>query len=132
MRRRELDVPRPSGRNCVRTLADVFYIPVDTDPRPDAPIELSYDEYLRGVNRLVDIGFPMERTPEEAWPHFRGWRVNYEAPTMALAEIIVATPGPWMGTRSGIGTIGTKRPVDRTPEEPEGTEFTRPGSYEER
>jgi hypothetical protein len=120
------------GFTCVRTLADVFYIPIDTDPRPDAPIKLTYEEYMRGVSRLVDIGFPMERTPEEAWPHFRGWRVNYEAPVLALADLVVATPGPWAGTPERLATIGTKRPVDRTPDEPEGTEFTRPGTYEER
>jgi hypothetical protein len=120
------------GFTTLRTLAETLYIPFDADPRPDAPIQLSYEEYMRGVQRLVDIGFPIERTPEEAWPHFRGWRVNYEEVAIALADRIVATPGPWSGRRSMLGdfVIQTKRPVDRTPTEPEGTEFTRPGSYD--
>lgn len=120
------------GFTTLRTLADVIYISFDPDPHPDADIRLSRDEYLRGVQRLVDIGFRMERSPEEAWPHFKGWRVNYEEVALALAEQIVATPGPWAGTRLVFGetVLRTKRPVDRTPDEPEGTEFTRPGTYE--
>lgn len=122
------------GFTSVRTLAEVMYIPFEHDPRPDTPIQLSYEDYIRGVDRLRDIGFPMERTPEEAWPHFRGWRVNYEEEVFALAERIVATPGAWSGTRSALGemVIPTKRPVDRTPDEPQGTEFTRPVQLEER
>jgi hypothetical protein len=85
---------------------------------------------MRGVHRLQEIGFPMERTPEEAWADFRGWRVNYETIVLELADLIAAIPGPWAGTRKVLaaGTIPTKRPVDRTPKEPEGTDFTRPGT----
>ncbi len=118
------------GFTCLRTIADTFYIRYDPDPRPDDPLVVTYDDYLRGVKHLEEIGFPLERTAEEAWSDFRGWRVNYEPTALALAERIVATPGPWMGGRVGGITIPTKRPVDRTPDEPEGTEYTRPGTYE--
>ena len=119
------------GFTALRTLADTFSIPYDADPRPDGELAISYEDYLRGVKRLQDIGFPVERTAEEAWPDFRGWRVNYESNALALAELIVATPGPWMGGRVAGMTIPTKRPVDRTPDEPEGTMYTKPGTYEE-
>jgi hypothetical protein len=119
------------GFTCLRTLADTFSIPYDPDPRPDSPLVITYEDYLRGVQRLTDIGFPMERTAEEAWPDFRGWRVNYESNALALAELIVAVPGPWMGGKVANMTIPTKRPVDRTPVEPEGTMYTKPGTYEE-
>jgi hypothetical protein len=117
----------------LRTLADALGVPFDPDPRPDGDIELTYDEYLRGVQRLVEIEFPMERSPEEAWPHFKGWRVNYEEVALGLADRVAATPGPWAGTRRVFGdlVIGTRRPVDRTPNEPGGTKFTEPGAYEE-
>jgi hypothetical protein len=118
------------GFTTLRTLAEAIYVPYDPDPRPDAPITLTYEEYRRGVQRLVDIGFPAERSVEEAWPHFRGWRVNYEAVALALADRVVATPGPWMHLESMPDVIPTKRPVDRTPDEPEGTEYTKPGTYE--
>ena len=118
------------GFTCLRTLADTFVIPYDPDPRPDADLVITYEDYLRGVKRLEDIGFPMERGAEAAWPDFRGWRVNYESTSLGLAELIVATPGPWMGGRVQGMTIPTKRPVDRTPDEPEGTQYTKPGTYE--
>jgi hypothetical protein len=118
------------GFTTIRTLAEVFYIEVDHDPNPDGPIRLSYEQYLRGVRRLEEIEFPMERTPEDAWPHFRGWRVNYEQPAYELATRIEAVPGPWGRQLDGL-TIPTKRPVDRTPDEPQGTKYTQPGTYEE-
>ncbi len=120
------------GFTTLRTLADTLVVPFERDPRPDAPTRITYEEYMRGVQRLVDIGFPVERTPEEAWPHFRGWRVNYEEVALALADQIVATPGPWSSTESSLRgeAIPTMRPVDRTPDEPDGTEFTRPGTYD--
>lgn len=120
------------GFTTLRTLADALELPYDPDPRPDDPVRLTYAEYMRGVGRLTEIGFPMERSPEEAWTHFRGWRVNYEAVALALADAVVATPGPWTGTRTALQgiTIETKRPVDRTPSEPDGTRYTTPGSYE--
>jgi hypothetical protein len=119
------------GFTCLQTLADTFVIPYNPDPRPDDPLVITYEDYLRGVKRLEDIGFPMERSAEDAWPDFRGWRVNYEPTALALAELVVAVPGPWMGGRVEGMTIPTKRPVDRTPDEPEGTDYTRPGTYEE-
>ena len=115
----------------LQTLADTFEIPYNADPRPDDPLVITYEDYLRGVKRLEDIDFPVERSAEEAWPDFRGWRVNYESTALALAELIVAVPGPWMGGRVVGMTIPTKRPVDRTPDEPEGTKYTQPGTYEE-
>ena len=62
----------------------------------------------------------LERTPEEAWPHFRGWRVNYESVAYALADLIVAPPGPWSGDRSHLPgmAIVPQRPANRRPEDP--------------
>lgn len=116
------------GFTSLRTLADTLSIDFDPDPRPDEPVALTYEEYVEGCERLAEIGFPLERSPEEAWPDFVGWRVNYEAVAIALADRIVATPGPWTGRRSVLGelTIPTHRPVDRTPAEPEGTRYTKP------
>jgi hypothetical protein len=121
------------GFTALRTIADVVSVPYDHDPRPDGPINLTYEEYMRGVKRLEEIGFPIERAPDEAWDDFRGWRVNYEQVALDLAERVTAIPGPWAGERKflGVGTIPTKRPVDRTPDQPEGTDYTRPGTYED-
>ena len=88
-------------------------------PRPDEPLQLTYDDYLIGVQRLMAEGFPVERTPEEAWPHFRGWRVNYESIGYAVARKTDAVPARWAGPRrGGEEPIDTQRPPNRTPEAP--------------
>jgi hypothetical protein len=119
------------ARNCVRmgfialrAIADVRNLEYEADPLPNAPIELSYDEYLAGLDRMQRANFPMERTPEDAWVHFRGWRVNYERIAYALADDIMVVPALWSGPRSAIdGTqIPPIRPVQRSPELPEGVE----------
>jgi hypothetical protein len=87
------------GFTALRQIAVAVGVPVDWDPDPDRPLLLPYDDYLAGVQRLVDVGFPVERTAEEAWPHFRGWRVNYEATAYALARATDAVPALWSGPR---------------------------------
>ena len=58
----------------------------------------------------------MQRTATDAWPHFRGWRVNYEAAAYALAEAIDAPPGPWSGVRRPpLEEIRPFRPTNRMP-----------------
>jgi hypothetical protein len=108
------------GFTCLRNIAEVMSIPYDPDPFPDDPIQLTFDEYMDGVNRIQGIGFETERTPEEAWAHFRGWRVNYEATAYAIADMVSAPPGPWSGQRSRLGgiTIEPQRPADRRANDP--------------
>ena len=108
------------GFSCLRYIADLLRIPYDPDPLPTDPIELTYEEFAAGVDRLSGAGFPMENTPEEAWPHFRGWRVNYESLAYALADLVVAPPGPWSGPRDHLPgmAIVPQRPADRNPDDP--------------
>lgn len=106
------------GFVCLRDIADTLGIPYDRDPDPDtSPLELTYETYLQGVGRLEEVGVPMKRTAEESWPHFRGWRVNYEALAYTLADRVSAPPAPWSGPRrllEGL-TIEPLRPIDRRP-----------------
>ena len=105
-----------AGFVCLRDLADVRGIRYNPDPMPDDPLELDYGAFLQGVARMVEQGFPMERSPEEAWPHFRGWRVNYETLGYRLAYDIDAVPAPWSGPRRTAEAVVTPRtPVDRRP-----------------
>jgi hypothetical protein len=65
---------------------------------------------------MASVGYPMERSPADAYPHFRGWRANYESLAYALAERIEAVPAPWSGARRPpLPTIWPHRPVNRTP-----------------
>jgi hypothetical protein len=104
------------GFVCLRALAKTTGLPYDEDPSPDDPITLTYEEFLDGVARLERGGFPMERTPEEAWPHFRGWRVNYESISYQVAAMIDAVPALWSGPRRGVAApIKPFTPVNRLP-----------------
>ncbi len=105
-----------AGFVCLRDIADTRGIPYNQDPHPDDPLELDYEEFLRGVARMAGQGYPMERTPQEAWPHFRGWRVNYEALAYRLARDIEAVPAPWSGARrTAVAVRAPHTPVDRRP-----------------
>ncbi len=100
----------------LREVCRTIGIPYDDDPHPDAPLMLTYDDFLLGVARLERVGFPMERSAEDAWPHFHGWRVNYEPLCYALAELVDAVPAMWSGPRrSGAAQLLPIRPPDRRP-----------------
>jgi hypothetical protein len=104
------------GFTSLRSIADTLGLPVDDDPDPDSPLQLSYEEYLEGVARISSTTFRMERTPEEAWPDFRGWRVNYESLAYALAARLDAVPAPWTGPRrTGDAPLAPLRPPNRKP-----------------
>ena len=89
------------GFTLVNRVATTLGWPVDPDPNPDGPIELTFEEFERAVLMLESVGFPMERSAEEAWPDFRGWRVNYERldlpvgrPTDGAAVSVVRPTSP--------------------------------------
>jgi hypothetical protein len=48
---------------------------------------------------METVNFPIERKPEEAWPDFVGWRVNYEQAAFAIAYAVDAVPALWSGPR---------------------------------
>ena len=115
-RRGEARMALRMGFVCLRDLAKTLGIPYDDDPSPDDPITLSYDEFMVGVERMQRADYPMERTPAEAWPHFRGWRVNYESIAYSLAGMIDAVPAPWSGPRRGSPALMLPRtPLNRQP-----------------
>lgn len=105
------------GFTALRDIADVLGIDYDPDPTPEDGIALSYEAFCKGVERVAGTGFPMARTPEEAWPHFQGWRVNYESIAYAIADLVTAPPAPWSGPRAALRdiTIAPIVPIDRRP-----------------
>jgi hypothetical protein len=115
------------GFTCLRDIARVIRIPYDPDPLPDAAIALSYGEFGDAVDRLRRAGVPLERTAEEAWPDFRGWRVNYAGIAYALADRLHAPAAPWTGPRRGAReeVVAPTRPAHRRPDAPEGDPATR-------
>ena len=105
-----------AGFTCLREIADVEGIPYNPDPDPDAEIELTESDFSQGLDMLKYAGYPMERDPAEAWAHFRGWRVNYEALAYTLAYRIDAVAAPWSGPRrTQRQVLAVRSPVDRQP-----------------
>ncbi len=89
--------------------------PVPDEPDPDTPISLTYDDFRHATAMLREVGYPIERTDEEAWPHFRGWRANYDAAALLLAKQLDAPPALWTGTRRWPSTpIAPRRPPAMT------------------
>jgi hypothetical protein len=107
------------GFTSLRDIAAAVGIVSDPDPTPEAPLVLTYEDFLRGVARLEAVGYEMERSPEEAWPHFRGWRVNYEAQCYAIARAVEAVPAVWSGGRRS--SAEPMLPVTPPNRQPQGT-----------
>ena len=69
------------------------------EPDPDAPISVSYDDFRTAAAMLREVNYPVDRSDGEAWPHFRGWRANYDATALLLAKQLDAPPALWTGPR---------------------------------
>ena len=87
------------GYITMRKLARTLGLAVSDDPRPDDPLGLTREEFDAAIGHMRQAGWEFEREGDEAWPHFRGWRVNYEAAAYALARFLDLPPALWSGTR---------------------------------
>ncbi len=105
------------GFTLLHRIATSLGWPVDPDPDPDGPIRLTFEEFAQAVAMLESSGFPTERSAEEAWPDFRGWRVNYETVAYRLCDRLTAPPAPWSGIRRNLatGVVEPRRPPQRRP-----------------
>ncbi len=88
-----------SGFLCFREIARAMSFEIAEEPDPSSGISLTYAEFLDAIERMKRVNFPIERKPEEAWPDFVGWRVNYEQAAYALAREVEAVPALWSGPR---------------------------------
>jgi len=87
------------GFTCFTEIAQAMGLQVPETADPDAGISLRYEDFLDAVDRLRKVDFPIERDPDEAWPDFLGWRVNYEQAAYAVAAAVDAVPALWSGPR---------------------------------
>jgi len=105
------------GYTAIRKLAQSLGLPVPDDPQPADPLILSREEFGDAVAWLQAADWAIERAPDDAWPHFRGWRVNYEASAYALARFLDLPPALWSGPRHGSRPQAERpwRPPHRVP-----------------
>jgi hypothetical protein len=117
--------PKLSARLCLRSgfvalnqIARAMGLPNVDDADPDRDISVSYDEFAEAVEMLQRLEYPIEVSAHDAWPNFRGWRVNYDIAALALAWQLDAPPAKWSGPRRFTRTsIGPLRPANRLPSE---------------
>lgn len=113
-----VDVPRsPEAELCIRagyialrSIADLFDIVYDADPRPDDPIAISRDEFDEACDQLAAAGVPLRRDLDQAWVDFAGWRVNYDGVLLALAALTDAPRARWASDRSRVDAPSRLRP----------------------
>ncbi|MBO0867702.1 MAG: hypothetical protein J2P15_03975 [Micromonosporaceae bacterium] len=116
-----------SGFTGLRDIGRVLNLPVEHDPRPEDPLRLTFEEYAAAVAHVTEAGFATERSAEESWPDFKGWRVNYEEIAYALARKVDAVPALWSGGRAWPSEpISPVRPIDRRPDPLDGGARYRP------
>jgi hypothetical protein len=109
------------GFTCLNSIARArgFAIPDEADPNDG--IALTFEEFRDAIDRLARVDFPLERSSEEAWLDFVGWRVNYEAAAYAIARAVDAPPALWSGPRRHpIPVIPPLRPATLRSGKPPG------------
>jgi hypothetical protein len=89
-----------AGYVALRRVADFFAIPYDADPAPDDPITIGREEFDAAFDRLAREGVPLVSDRDQAWRDFAGWRVNYDAVLVTLAQLVMAPYAPWSSDRS--------------------------------
>jgi hypothetical protein len=105
-----LDRPRdPEAELCIRTgylalrqICDLFRIAYEPDPHyPADPISVKREEFDALYDALAEEGVALKPDRDKVWKDFAGWRVNYDAPLLALASITLAPLAPWSSDRAG-------------------------------
>lgn len=110
------------GFTAMNRIAQSLHWEYDPDPDPNGPITLSLEEFSYAVDLLATTGFEVERTAEEAYADFRGWRVNYESVAYRMADRVVAPRAPWSGERRHL-PLELMRPRRPPHRRPDGTVF---------
>jgi hypothetical protein len=102
-----LEVPRDvradicirAGYIALRRICAFYGISVPSEPGADDPISIKRSEFDMVYDRFVEVGVPVREDRDEAWKHFKGWRVNYDDPLLALAVLTDAPEVPWSSDR---------------------------------
>ncbi|HEX9357587.1 MAG TPA: hypothetical protein VF933_27695 [Streptosporangiaceae bacterium] len=87
------------GFECFGEVNRAMGLPVPDMPDRAHGISLTYQDWLHAIAVLEKVNFPIERTPQDAWPDFAGWRVNYEQAAYQVAKAVDAVPALWSGPR---------------------------------
>jgi hypothetical protein len=105
------------GFTAMRDVATTLGVRVNDDPHPGDHLSLTREDFDSAAHHLAEAGWAFERSPDDAWPHFRGWRVNYETAAYNIAAHLDLPPAVWSGSRARLGAVAAmpQRPANREP-----------------
>ena len=89
-----------AGFLALRQICDFFGIDYNANPQPTDSISVQREEFDEVANELAGAGIPLKADREQAWRDYKGWRVNYDVPLVALARLVMAPYAPWSSDRS--------------------------------
>ena len=87
------------GFVALNQIARAMRLSVPDEADPDRPVSVSFDDFRAATAMLRGLGYPVERTDEQAWPDYRGWRANFDSAALLLACYLDAPPALWTGPR---------------------------------
>lgn len=103
-----VDIPRQieaalcvrAGYVALRSIAD-FFVSVDYDrnPKQGDPISITREEFEDVLDQLAEAGVPLKSDREQMWLDYAGWRVNYDAVLLALANRLHTPYAMWVSDR---------------------------------
>jgi hypothetical protein len=100
-----------AGFLCFQQIAQTMGIDFPEMPDKNTPTAITHEDFTAAVNRMREVDFPIERDPDDAWPDFVGWRVNYEKAAFGVAKAVDAVPALWSGPRrTKVAPIAPIRP----------------------
>jgi len=59
-------------------------------------------EFHKGVDRMVEAGYPTQRSADDAWGSLSELRAQYALRAYQIAFWTIAAPAPWSGERDGF------------------------------
>lgn len=98
-----------AGYLALRSIADFFGYEYNTHPHPTDPISISREEFDEAYDSLAANDIPMKPDREQAWKDYAGWRVNYDAVLLFLAQLTMAPYAQWISDRSLPAWRGSPR-----------------------
>ncbi|MFT7586678.1 MAG: hypothetical protein ACI9EW_003116 [Cellvibrionaceae bacterium] len=100
-----------AGYLTLRRIAGLFGVPINEFLTADDPISITRQEFDQACNELAAAGVPLKADRDLAWHNFKGWRVNYDAPLLAMCNIVMAPYAPWSSDRAHLHRQFAESPI---------------------
>lgn len=88
-----------AGYLALQRIAAFFQLEFNPTPSTGDSISISRQEFDAALAELHAGGVALKPDRDQAWRDFAGWRVNYDAPLLGLAELTMAPYAPWSSDR---------------------------------